>query len=60
MLMSDHHDITRRSSKLVLETIHDNSNSGAHPSLPQLDFNVAEGGGGWRGGSKIKKFNKKT
>ena len=56
MLMSDHHDITRRSSKLVLETIHDNSNSGAHPSLPQLDFNVAEGGGGVGGGLKNKKF----
>ena len=55
MLMSDHHDITRRSSKLVLETIHDNSNSGAHPSLPQLDFNVAEGGG-LEGGLKNKKF----
>ena len=56
MLMSDHHDITRRSSKLVLETIHDNSNSGAHPSLPQLDFNVAEGGRGLEGGLKNKKF----
>ena len=52
MLMSDHHDITRRSSKLVLETIHDNSNSGAHPSLPQLDFNMAEGGGSLEGGGQ--------
>ena len=49
MLMSDHHDITRRSSKLVLETIHDNANSDAHPSLPQLDFNMTEGGGGLEG-----------